>query len=148
MWTYHDDVMTGQHCLHYWLFMSISWDGACGRYNMDPYFTWQWQWQWQWICFYCHVIHIWKIQQIVYTRIHPRCYHLAQNSLKLHMAKGTRSRGLCVPISVIQGNCLMVLGKWRNAIKKKNKQCSLYSFYDHYCLITNSQIYYSWPIIT
>ena len=87
--------------------------------------------------------------------IHPRCYHLAQNSLKLHMAKRTGSRGLCAPISIIQGNCLMVLGKWRDAIKKKQtnkkkqqQKCSLYSFYAHYCLITNSQIYYSWPIIT
>ena len=89
--------------------------------------------EWQWICFYCHVIHIWKIQQIIYTRIHPRCYHLAQNSLKLHMAKGTRSRGLCAPISIIQGNCLMVLGKWINTIKKKqtNKKnsavCTLFT---------------------
>ena len=31
--------------------------------------------------------------------------------------------------------------------KNKNQQCSLYSFYIRYCLITNSKIYYSWPII-
>ena len=29
----------------------------------------------------------------------------------------------------------------------KKQQCSLYSFCIHFCLITNSQIYYSWPII-
>ena len=88
---------------------------------------WQWQW-WQWICFYYHVIHIWKIQQIIYTRIHPRCYRLAQNSLKLQMAKGTGSRGLCAPISIIQGNCLMVLGKWRNAIKTKTNKKTTVQF--------------------
>ena len=100
---------------------------------------------------YCHVIHIWKIQQIIYTSIHPCCYHLAHNSLELHMANGTGNRGLCVPISITQGNCLMVLGKWRNAIKKRETnrkhQCSLYSFYIRNCLITNSQIYYNWHIM-
>ena len=47
-----------------------------------PVIQWQWQWQWQWICFHCHVIHIWKIHKIIYTRIHPRCNHLAQKKKK------------------------------------------------------------------
>ena len=54
----------------------------------------QWQWQWQWICFYCHVIHIWKIQQIIYTGIHPCCYHLAHNSLELHINASSRLKSL------------------------------------------------------
>ena len=100
------------------------------------------------IC-YWHVIHIRKIQQTIYTSIRPCCYHLAHNSLESHMANGTGSRGLCAPIYIIQGNFRIVLGKWRNAIKKNRKQqCSLYSFYIQYSLLTNSEVYYSWLIIT
>ena len=48
------------------------------------------------------------------------------------MANGTGSCGLCVPIAIMQGNCLMVLGKWRNATKKKTQKnnsaiCTLFT---------------------
>ena len=82
-----------------------------------------------------------KIQQDIYTNIHPCCNDLTNSLLELHMVNGTGSRGLCAPISII-GNCLMVLGKWRNAIKKKTeKQKTTVQFvlFSHTLLSHNQQ---------
>ena len=83
---------------------------------------------------HCHVIH----NEYICTNIRHECNNMEYIKITLYIVNRDGNRILCVPLSVMQGDCQMVLkyrrknnneNKGIKQKKKKNEQCSFYLLY-------------------